>query len=318
MPESKTQINKAGLQESMREMDFSAPPELNQAEKDYSKFYRLDLENKYDKLKHGFGYIEVDHQKIASHSFLMPQAAGTAFVCHGYFDHVGLYDHLIKKLISLNFNVVAWDLPGHGLSTGEHGVVDTFDEYEDSLKAVLSKAEDVLQGPWHLIGQSTGAAIIMDYLLNLKYNHSKFKSVILLAPLYQPKEWTKGKIKYFLAKHFIKFIKREDTSSSHDEEFLEFVNSDPLRINNLSLQWIGALISWQKDARKKAPSDKKIVVIQGKKDKTVDWEKNLKFVYEKFPNHEVHYVSDAEHHLVNEREDIRNRIFELIEETLSS
>lgn len=316
MPLAEVKINKSQLQNAMREMDFSAPPALSKQEADYCAFYRLDFENRFDDVEHGFGFLESNGDKIAVHSFISRRALASVFVCHGYFDHVGLYDHVIEKLLQLGFNVIAWDLLGHGLSSGEPGVVVKFEDYRKNLEVVLAAAENALVKPWHVIAQSTGAAIVMDFLLRLEYKNNPFDKTVLLAPLYRPKGWLSSKFKYYLIKPFIKFATREPGSSSHDQAFLNFVKQDPLRIHHLSVQWAGALINWENQIKKVAPSMEKVVVIQGQQDQTVDWQSNIKFVKQKFPNHQIHYLAEAKHHLVNESEVIRCQVFALVEEAL--
>ena len=55
-----------------------------------------------------------------------------------------------------------------------------------------------------------------------------------------------------------------------------------------------------------------INVIQGDKDGTLDWRYNIKLLEEKFPQMSLNLVSDAGHHMVNERQDLREQIFAAI------
>ncbi|HEY9135910.1 MAG TPA: alpha/beta hydrolase [Pseudomonadales bacterium] len=316
MPSGIINIDKSKLQNAMREMDFSAPSAFSKQESDYNAFYQLDFETRYDDIEHGFGFLEVGREKIAVHSYVKKPAAGTVFVCHGYFDHVGLYRHVIEKLLTLGFSVIAWDLLGHGLSTGEQGVVDDFNDYKKSLEAVLAAAQNTLQKPWHVVAQSTGAAIVMDYLLHLENNNNPFTKIVLLAPLYRPRGWRMAKLRYYLARPFVKFVEREPTRSSHDQSFIDFVSQDPLRINHLSVQWVGELIKWESQIKLLPATEEKVVIIQGRQDQTVDWKTNIKFIKEKFLNAQVHYIPEAKHHLVNESAAIRNQVFDIMEHAL--
>jgi alpha-beta hydrolase superfamily lysophospholipase len=86
-------------------------------------------------------------------------------VIHGYYDHAGLYRHLIRHLIDRGLAVLAFDLPGHGLSSGAPATIESFDEYVDAFDACLLALEDHMPPPWLLLGQSTGGAIAMEWLL---------------------------------------------------------------------------------------------------------------------------------------------------------
>ena len=45
---------------------------------------------------------------------------GTLLLLHGYYDHMGLYRHVVDWALSMNFAVLACDLPGHGLSVRKY------------------------------------------------------------------------------------------------------------------------------------------------------------------------------------------------------
>ena len=63
------------------------------------------------------------------HYFRLPESAspkGTVFILHGYFDHVGLYTQLIDRCLGAGFDVLAYDQPGHGLSSGTLTAIGSF------------------------------------------------------------------------------------------------------------------------------------------------------------------------------------------------
>jgi len=60
-----------------------------------------------------------------------------------------------------------------------------------------------------------------------------------------------------------------------------------------------------------------IHIIQGTGDTTVDWQRNLPLIKNKFPQSTVYKIDDARHHLVNESEDYRAMAFEKVSEILS-
>ncbi|WP_423811416.1 alpha/beta hydrolase, partial [Pseudomonas aeruginosa] len=41
---------------------------------------------------------------------------GSLLLMHGYYDHMGLYRHVVDWALGMGFSVLACDLPGHGLS----------------------------------------------------------------------------------------------------------------------------------------------------------------------------------------------------------
>lgn len=64
------------------------------------------------------GYVDARGFRLWTQIWSPPEPVGTAFVVHGYFDHLGLYRHLLERLLERHWRVVLWDLPGHGLSSG--------------------------------------------------------------------------------------------------------------------------------------------------------------------------------------------------------
>src|SRR5699024_4012803 len=91
--------------------------------------------------------------------------------------------------------VLAYDLPGHGLSSGPRAEIDDFRTYREVLEQCLAQARHHLPGPWHVIAQSTGGAIVMDYLLHHGFDdgNSPFRQIILLAPLVRPYKWSSAR-----------------------------------------------------------------------------------------------------------------------------
>jgi alpha-beta hydrolase superfamily lysophospholipase len=92
---------------------------------------------------------------------------------------------------------------------------------------------------------------------------------------------------------------------------------DPLQSRVLSVDWVSALKEWIPRIEKAKPVDMSITVIQGESDGTVDWRHNVYMLNKKFREPAVFYIKGAEHHLVNESEEIREKIFAIIGRTFS-
>ena len=92
---------------------------------------------------------------------------GTVCLLHGYLEHSGIYQPIIREILEQGFSVITYDLPGHGLSNGSPASIQNFDHYQQVLMAVYQyvKHADQLPKPWVGIGQSTGGAIWMHHLL---------------------------------------------------------------------------------------------------------------------------------------------------------
>jgi alpha-beta hydrolase superfamily lysophospholipase len=250
----------------------------------------------------------------------------TVIIVHGYLDHSGLYGRLIRWSLEQNYNVICFDLPGHGLSSGEPANIDSFATYTHIFRQVIRNGiEHQLMTPErYAIGQSTGCSIIMKALLDKalvdstlangsslnsdaiqpSYKNYGFEHVILLAPLVRSVRWNNLRWVYFALKPFIKTITRQFVSSSHDENFNYFIaHNDPLQAKHIHLNWLGAMEHWHQTI-KTLPSNQAslqpLTVIQGTGDRTVDWRYNLPALCRCFPNNRLHFIPQAQHHLVKE------------------
>ena len=300
-------------------LNFGQSLPLSEEAQRYSRYFKLNFEDTFPDIKHNLGFLWVLGSKIVTHTYIKPNSLGTVFIYHGYYDHAGLYSHVIHHMLSLGFSVVIYDLPGHGLSTGPQATISDFDDYLEVLNVCLQLSDGYLSKPWHGVAQSTGGGILMDYLLTLSSNHlqNTFEKVILLAPLYQPLNWKKNKATYHFIRFFTKLVKRKFSANSHDKAFTQFVREkDPFQSPHVSVTWIGALNKWIKKMDQHLPSQLSPCIIQGTQDGTVDAYTNIAFIRQKFYRPKVHFVLHGRHHLANESETFRQEVFKLIEDEL--
>lgn len=286
--------------------------------RDYLHFYGLEFDD-VGGVTGRSGTLELAGYRIAAHYWLPAVARGTAFIVHGYFDHVGLYRHLIRHLLQQNLAVVAFDLPGHGISSGERVSIASFDRYVEVFATLLERGRDCLPRPWHGIGQSTGSAILLKYLMVTQPYHSEplLRSAQLLCPLIRPVQWPLLVWLYRLSHRWRERVPRSYNPSSHDPDFLDFVaRGDPLQDHYISVEWVGAMKRWIDEFQRLPPCDFPIHIIQGTEDATVDWRYNLRQLKSKLTAARYTLIEGARHQLVNEEEQIRRKVFAVLELTL--
>jgi alpha-beta hydrolase superfamily lysophospholipase len=293
----------------------------NSAAQLYLNFYGINFTQEFEEVAHGFGHVDAANFRIATHYWLPKKAKATLVVMHGYYDHVGLYAKVFRFALAHNLAVLSFDLPGHGLSSGERATIDSFDRYADILSIVLKKSKTLLPKPFYAMGQSTGGAAILNYIFRHELGYDladHFEKVILCAPLILARDWKLGRYVYAIARYFISQLKRGRTTSSHDPQFIHFIShDDPLQAKFLSLKWVGAMKAWDQQFGQFSPAEKEIVIIQGTGDMTVDWRYNLALIEKKLPRTKVCFIEDAGHQLVNESEIYRAQVFASIEQYLS-
>lgn len=290
----------------------------------YFQFYGLDLA-----AEHLFGTFKSEEFTLAAHIFRPKEYKATAIIIHGYTMHCGLLSKLIKYLAEADFAVAVFDLPGHGLSSGKPTAIDDFTQYSDCLNDFMKIIIPHLQGPYHIIGHSTGAAIILDYLLSDR--EDCFDKVILAAPLERSDWWLLSKIGFLICRIFCNNLPRVFRKISSDKEFLKFLKyQDPLSAKSFSLKWAGAMFEWDdkiegKNSGKVLPGltnkDKELnrpmLIIQGTKDNIVNWRYNIRFILSKFKNSRIELIENARHELFNESQQYRDEVFSLIKDYLT-
>ncbi len=305
----------AALREGLRPLVPAEPVVLTAEEDAYLRHYGIHFIEEFPGTTYRFGTVESDEHTIACHLWVPADAVGTAVVLHGYYDHTGLYGHLIRHLIDRGLAVMSFDLPGHGLSTGEPATIDTFDHYVDAFVSCMAALEAHLPQPWHLLGQSTGAAVAMEWLLGnaVTRANNPFASVVLLAPLVRPYLWPLNRIVYAVARRFVRTRPRVFRSNGQNEEFVSFLRDrDPLQARTLPVRWVTAMVEWRRRFEAHGSTDVAPLVIQGRADTTVDWRYNVRTI-ERLFRPRIFYIPRARHHLVNEIPEIRAQIFKAID-----
>lgn len=292
---------------------------LTPSQRAYLDHYGIHFAAELPGVSHEFGVVEAPGHRIATHLWVPPEAVGSAVVVHGYYDHTGLYGHLIRGLLERGLAVLAFDLPGHGLSTGAPATIDSFDRYVEALDAALVAVGPRLPGPWSLFGQSTGGAVSMEWLLSRRAagTPNPFARVVLLAPLVRPFGWPVQRLVYNAARLFITERPRTFAQNAENPEFLTFLREhDPLQARVLPVAWVTAMVQWRRRFERYQSSDQRVLVVQGHADQTVDWRYNLRVIQRLF-DARVFAIPAARHHLVNESPAIRAQILQAIEGELA-
>lgn len=298
------------LRESLRPL--AAGSALTPEQQAYQAFYGIDMPGVQTRL----GCFQIVGYQVAVQVWWPEQPRATLIFQHGYYDHMGLYRHIIQWALSMGFAVLACDLPGHGLSSGARAAIGEFSDYQRVLQGLFAQAEQLnLPQPWHLCGQSAGGAVMLDHLL-LGEVSSKVGETILLAPLVRPRAWGWSKLSYQMLKPFVSSIPRRFNANSNDPDFLDFIQRDPLQPLSLPTAWVGALSRWVPKIEAAPRSSRSPLIIQGDDDMTVDWRHNMQVLNDKFTAPQLLMLPQARHHLVNETPEFRSCYFDFLRERL--
>jgi alpha-beta hydrolase superfamily lysophospholipase len=278
----------------------------------YLDFYQLDFAARLPGVSHHCGRVTSGGFRLAAHRWRHPEAQRNLLLLHGYFDHVGLFGKLVQYGLSRRCNVLAFDLPGHGLSSGRPGAIDDFACYGDSIAAVLAAAHTPGL-PTGVMAQSTGGAALVDFA---RRHHWPFRDTVLLAPLLRPVRWPMVRTAQLLLQPFVDSVPRRFSVNSSDSDFLAFLQRDPLQPRRIPISWVGALRRWLASLPLEDLKVGPALIVQGDADGTVDWRYNLPQFNRLFPGSRIELVPGAGHHLANEAQPLRERYLRAVDRYL--
>jgi lysophospholipase len=290
----------------MQPLNLKTPHPPTEQIQRYFQFYNLAPTNAL----HYFGTVVSENDTLAAHVFIPDTPKGTLFLLHGYFDHTGTFSKLIAEGLSRHYTIVSWDLPGHGLSSGDRTDIGEFDLCAKQFKDIVQRTENSLPHPFFLITHSTGCSIALEYMYNSPSN--AFDQIVFMAPLVHHAHWGWSKLGYTIAKPFVHTLRRRDKKNSSDPTYLAFVKNDPLHSGSLSLEFLDDLYAWEKQIQNDPVWPGSLLIIQGDADTVVDWKYNLKFLRKKIQLPEIYLIPGARHQLANEREELRDQVFDII------
>jgi alpha-beta hydrolase superfamily lysophospholipase len=94
-----------------------------------------------------------------------PKAA--IILIHGHGDHSGGLQNISDCLVRNNYIVYAFDLRGHGQSSGKRGYIRSWNEFRGDLHEFRKLVElDQPDIPLYIIGHSLGGLITLDYAID--------------------------------------------------------------------------------------------------------------------------------------------------------
>ena len=282
------------VKSEMQQLDLKSDATHSDSIKKYFNFYKLD----YPNVSHSFGWFKSDNYKLASHVFKPQTPKGTMVILHGYFDHTGIIAPLIDICLKENFTVATIDFPGHGLSDGNRGAINDFNEYAFALDRFLKAYKASLPSPVYFMGHSTGCAAIYEYL-NIR-GASNQEKIIFLGPLVRTHLWGPSKAAYFFTKPFVKKLPRKYRKNTANKTFIEFIKNDPLEGQYVASIWFKALSDWNNRIKAYPTITNPMLILQGEQDKTVDWKYNMAFLKTKCSNVKIRQIKEGGHQLAHE------------------
>ena len=273
--------------------------------------YRQHFELRFDDHQHAFEPLEVQGLRLMSQRFTPKgDSIGVVHILHGYLDHAAIQAPLIERLTQAGYTVRTLDLPGHGLSGGSRAAIEHMDDYVVALEAWLKGQ----QRPLRMVAHSMGCAVLME-VMRRRVIDSKAR-VVLLAPLVRWRAWRLSAVGEALIGWAVRSIPRSKRRTSGDEAFQALRQNDPLRPERIPIKWVRALRRWAKTFELTPALPHRPMILQGRRDRVVDWRHNHRIIQKIFPSASFHFFAQGRHHLQGEEPTLRSRVFAMIEEQL--
>lgn len=291
-----------------RESGFLPFKEIPEAFDSYQSYYSLPVEWDYR-----CTVLRVNGYQIFTQSYLHPQARGTVLLVHGYLDHSGSNSRAIRFFLERGYSVLLFDLPGHGLSTGEAATIDDFSTYGFCVKKVTAFAvEKGFVRPYIAVGHSTGCAAIYESLVAFD---PPIDYALFISPLIRSYLYDLSLFGLYLTPFIGSYPGRTDASTS-DDGYRNFFVKDPLHQKYAMRSWFEALKEWNKRNIRYDPVTTPLQVFTAEKDTAVDNSYNCRFLRDHFTNADFFEVTDAKHAILNEREEVRSVLYSRLKSLL--
>lgn len=105
---------------------------------------------------------------------------GVVIMNHGFSEHLGRYEHLARFLYNNGYNVIRYDLRGHGKSTSKRGYLSDYQEFIKDCDTIVDYAKFTFPNlPIVMIGHSMGGLVSVNYALK---HQDKIDRLVLSGP----------------------------------------------------------------------------------------------------------------------------------------
>lgn len=204
-----------------------------------------------------------------------PAPAAVIAVVHGYGDHGGRYAWLGTDMAARGYAVYAYDLRGHGQSSGTRGQVRRFDEYLDDTAVFLDEVRRGQPGaPLFLLGHSMGGLICTRFV---EERAPEVPGLILSSPFLQLAEAVPP-LRVAGVKALARVWPDRDIGNtvqaaqlSHDQSVVEAYVTDPLVHHVAPARWAAEMLAAQDAAMAEAARIAlPLLVLYGTDDQVVD------------------------------------------------
>ncbi len=203
---------------------------------------------------------------------------------HGLGEHSGCYEQWAGRFVDQSVGFIAFDLRGHGRSSGKRGCA-TLDNMNDDLKFILKRIHKKYPGvPVFLYGHSMGGHIVLNYAIQ---KGVKVQGIIASSPwlrlVHPPPSWLIGLaasvgVHIFPSLTVKTGIKAEHLT--HNGTGTRSTKTDPLMHKKISIKlftdlWINSNVIMRNKHRLNVP----LLLMHGKADQLTSYRASKSFAH---------------------------------------
>lgn len=251
-----------------------------------------------------------------------PEPRGLLTITHGQGEHSDSYARVVEALRPLSWEIVGWDLRGHGRSEGERGAAPSFDSYVHDYECFLAQVVDHHRAGRkiaHLAHSLGGLIHLKVFLANPEL---RARPQILSSPLLglsYPVTAHRNPFVKNLARLLPKFTVGDDLIAellTRDPAVAAEFKKDPLRHGKISAEvYVGALEAIDAVLKRAELLDGPLLAVLPEKDLVVNSPATIAFVERaSSPKKVLKVYSGRKHELFNDLG--REEVFEVLREFL--
>jgi len=220
-------------------------------------------------------FSTADNFELFEQTWSCKEAKGVVLITHGIAEHSGRYAHIAQSLVEGGYTVVAFDLRGHGKSSGRRNYINSFQDYLNDLQEVLKRTRSSFPDlPLFLFGHSMGGGIVTLFTIE---RNPEVQGVLLSGPSVKVSDEISpflqkisGVISAILPK--LPVVKLESKDISKDPAVVKAYDQDPLNYRGGILARTGAeLLKATKTITARSDViDLPILIMHGSSDKLAD------------------------------------------------
>jgi alpha-beta hydrolase superfamily lysophospholipase len=185
-------------------------------------------------MKHREGTLQGLRGATLYYQSWQPEKPSQAVVIlvHGLGGHSGVFQNVVEYLVPQGYEVYAFDLRGHGRSSGQRGHIKEWAEFREDLRLFLRFVRSQRTScPMILWGHSLGGTIVLDYVLR---SPNEVQGLIVTAPALgkvsiSPIKLTIGRLLSRIVPRFSLKLGIHNSLGSRDPQIVESYLLDPLR-----------------------------------------------------------------------------------------